>query len=532
MKQWLLSVKSNKVKYILVFCVVVQLLCTGLCLVNYAQVRKAGDRELSDYSDQLVEAISSDFQRNNTYLQTIMLTSSYRKMFLYSNMDWVNTVARLQETSALCNRQAYTEYYFFASDVSRDSFLEAVAVKIPFSQYRLIRHALLEACRGEVRNGEYRLMTLENGSRILYTLWKYDDYVCGCWITEETFLKTVFLLDTGMPYRLSLVSGSAGLTIPMVEADFSLSVHSLDRTRQLRSTVLALFQAILSLAVTVALADITNTVNRKLLMPARTLSNILEKYSAAPQRTGIAEGANALDDAVAVLERLGMQVDSLSLKLAESELEKQKLNLSFRTLQIRPHFLVNNLAMINGMAQVGELDKIQEMTVRLSDYYRYVLRDITDRVPLELEISHLRNLTEVTQQWNGNTIHAHYQVEDAVRQARIPVLLISTFVENSIKHAQNASGELDLEVVCRAHPERPDTLTIQIMDNGAGFGEDILSAMANHGRIAQTAGRRIGISNCVRRLELLYGDRAGITLSNRDTGGALVSILLPLEVTE
>lgn len=48
MKQWLLSVKSNKVKYILVFCVVVQLLCTGLCLVNYAQVRKAGDRELSD----------------------------------------------------------------------------------------------------------------------------------------------------------------------------------------------------------------------------------------------------------------------------------------------------------------------------------------------------------------------------------------------------------------------------------------------------------------------------------------------------
>lgn len=277
---------------------------------------------------------------------------------------------------------------------------------------------------------------------------------------------------------------------------------------------------------------ITNTVNRKLLMPARTLSDILEKYSAAPQSPGIAEGANALDDAAVVLERLGMQVESLSLKLAESELEKQKLNLSFRSLQIRPHFLVNNLAMINGMAQVGELDKIQEMTVRLSDYYRYVLRDITDRVPLELEISHLRNLTEVTQQWNGNTIHTCYQVENAVKRALIPVLLISTFVENSIKHAENTSGELGLEVVCRVHPERPDTLSIQIMDNGAGFTEDILSAMANHGQIAQTAGRRIGISNCVRRLELLYGDRAGITLSNRDTGGALVSILLPLEVTE
>lgn len=532
MKQWLLSVKSNKVKYILVFCVVVQLLCTGLCLVNYAQVRKAGDRELSDYSDQLVEAISSDLHRNNTFLETIMLSSSYRKMFLYSNMDWVNAVSRLQETSALCNRQAYTEFYFFASDASRGSFVEAVAVRIPFSQYRQIRYALLEACRGDVRNGVYQLLTLEDGSRILYTLWKYDDYVCGCWLPEETFLKTAYLLEAGTPYRLSLASGSAGLSIPRVEADFSLLVHSLDRTRQLRSTVMALFQAILSLAVTVALAVITNTVNRKLLMPARTLSDILEKYSAAPQSPGIAEGANALDDAAVVLERLGMQVESLSLKLAESELEKQKLNLSFRSLQIRPHFLVNNLAMINGMAQVGELDKIQEMTVRLSDYYRYVLRDITDRVPLELEISHLRNLTEVTQQWNGNTIHTCYQVENAVKRALIPVLLISTFVENSIKHAENTSGELGLEVVCRVHPERPDTLSIQIMDNGAGFTEDILSAMANHGQIAQTAGRRIGISNCVRRLELLYGDRAGITLSNRDTGGALISILLPLEVTE
>ena len=435
MKQWLLSVKSNKVKYILVFCVVVQLLCTGLCLVNYAQVRKAADRELSDYSDQLVEAISSDFQRNNTFLQTIMLTSSYRKMFLYSNMDWVNTVSRLQETSSLCNSQSCAEFYFFASDASRGSFLETVAVQIPFSQYRQIRHALLEVCRGDVRNGAYRLLTLEDGSRILYTLWKYDDFVCGCWITEEAFLKTAYLLDIGTPYRLSLVSGSTGLTIPMVEADFSLSVHSFDGIRQLRSTAMALFQAVLSLVVTVALTVITNTVNRKLLMPARTLSDILKKYSSASQSTGIAEGANALDDAAAVLERLGMQVDSLSLKLTESELEKQKLNLNFRSLQIRPHFLVNTLAMINGMAQVGELDKIQEMTVRLSDYYRYVLRDVTDRVPLELELTHLRNLTEVTQQWNGNTIHAGYQVEDAVKRALIPVLLISTFVENSFKYA-------------------------------------------------------------------------------------------------
>lgn len=533
MKKWFLSVKSNKVKYILLLCVAVQLLCTGLYLMNYLQTQKSAQRELSGYSTQLAESISKELQRNNTYLEATAFDKTYREMFGCSGMEWVNRVSQLQSMYALCNNQSGTDYYFFIVDVEKESFLEMVAVRMPFAEYRPVRAALMEICKNDDGNDQlYRLLTLEDGSRVIYTVWRYDGFACGCWISEKEFLRNAAIPDPKVMYDIVLETGADGTAIPMVKTDFRFSLHWIDSQRQMGTSIMALVQTILSLGMVVGLFVITNTVNQRLLLPVQNLTGILEKFSKATRPGNGARWSNAIDDAGEILERLGMQVDSLRLKLAESELEKQRLNLNFRSLQIRPHFLVNNLAMINGMAQVGELEKIKAVTVRLSNYYRYVLRDATDLVPLHLELTHLKNLFEVTQVCNGQTIQALFHVDEAVRDVQIPVLLISTFAENSIKYAQNASGELVVEVWCRTAQEAPGMLRIQILDNGAGFSPEVISVLESGVTLEQTGGRRIGINNCIRRLELLYGDRARISFSNRAVGGAMVEILLPMEVEQ
>ena len=59
-------------------------------------------------------------------------------------------------------------------------------------------------------------------------------------------------------------------------------------------------------------AYVTNSVNRKLLAPAHELTEILEKYNSDLRQDSRAQWATVIDDATAVLERLGMQVDSLN----------------------------------------------------------------------------------------------------------------------------------------------------------------------------------------------------------------------------
>lgn len=526
MKQWLLSVRSNSMRLVLSLCVAMQLLCTVLCLVTYSQTQQQTKQMLSDYSVQLTEAISSEFRRNNSYLSATVLDSQYRNLFQYSGMDWVNYVSQLQDMYNLCNSQSRFDYYFFTANSSTGQFLETVAVRTSFEKYRAIRTALIQTPANASENGIFRLLSLDDEKRIIYTIWRYGDFLCGCWVDEEVFLRNSLVQDLPVSFTVRIEPGHREDALNVAEADFSISLHPTATARQMRATAIALIQTVLSLTVVIILAYVTNSVNRKLLAPAHELTEILEKYNSDPRQDSRAQWATVIDDATAVLERLGMQVDSLNLKLGEAELEKQKLNLSFRSLQIRPHFLVNSLAMINGMARCGELDQIKAITVRLSDYYRYVLRDITDFVPMELELKHLKNLLDVTEQWNGNTIRSDFQIAPETCSARIPVLLISTFVENSIKHAQSPSGDLAIEVISDVHRGDPDTLCIQILDNGAGFPADFIAG----GGIESVDGQHIGISNCIRRLELLYGSKASIHLSNRPSGGASVTISLPWEV--
>lgn len=529
MRHWLRSLKSNKVKYILMVCVATQLLCTGMYLVNFIQVRRQAAKELASYSDQLAEAISKELLRNNTYLEATVFDNTYRQMFSYQNMEWVNCVSQLQSMYTLCNSQATSDYYFFTTDLETGDFFEAVTVRIPFEAYRDVRTQLLALC-AEGGDQVYRLLELSDGSRVIYTIWRYDNFACGCWIPESTFLRSASVIDSSVMYDLVLENGTDGAAIPLVQTDFTFTLRWVESGNQLSISLMTLAQTILSLGMVVGLSVITNMVNQRLLLPVQNLTGVLEKFSQTGRPADGAQWSNAIDDASEILNRLGMQVESLSLKLAEAELEKQKLNLSFRNLQIRPHFLVNNLAMINGMAQVGEVEKIKAVTVRLSNYYRYVLRDAAERVPLHLEITHLQNLFEVTQVCNGKAIHASFLVEESVKDSCIPVLLISTFAENCIKYAQNAFGEVELEIRCQPLPGAAGMLQIQICDNGAGFPPEVISALSCGAQLRQLPGHGVGIDNCIRRLELIYGERAQIIFSNRHIGGAMVEIRLPREV--
>jgi len=70
-----------------------------------------------------------------------------------------------------------------------------------------------------------------------------------------------------------------------------------------------------------------------------------------------------------------------------------------------------------------------------------------------------------------------------------------------------------------------EKLRIQIVDNGVGF-----RAAQDRSEKAQTRtqGSRTALKNCQERLNLHYGNSSDFKISDRDGGGCLIELLLPL----
>ena len=315
-----------------------------------------------------------------------------------------------------------------------------------------------------------------------------------------------------------------------VYADFCIQMQ-IDSDRDIMWVLL--FQVVQMLLLMIGMVILllsVSAVRKNLLEPIQNLTGILSKYSKNTTSYKDVNGAviNALDDTYDVLSQLSDQMEALSVRLYEAELEKRQLNINFRNLQIRPHFLVNNLTTIYDMAQLGQTDKIMNLTVALSNYYRYVLRDCMDMVPLWQELRHMDSIIRINQEWNGNSVHVEYSIAEDVRSILIPVLLVSTFLENSLKHAANSEDGLNITVLgaCRQEGEKP-FLFLRLRDDGGGYPQELLDYLQSGKLIPEVDGKHIGINNAIQRIRLIYGDAAKITLSNH-SDGAQVEIWIPM----
>jgi signal transduction histidine kinase len=83
------------------------------------------------------------------------------------------------------------------------------------------------------------------------------------------------------------------------------------------------------------------------------------------------------------------------------------------------------------------------------------------------------------------------------------------------------SGSSAMELSIAAHREN-GSLILQVSDAGSGLGEIDPSGVF---------GRGLGLSNIRDRLAHLYGDRQQFSISNRPSGGAEVTLRVPLHTS-
>lgn len=182
-------------------------------------------------------------------------------------------------------------------------------------------------------------------------------------------------------------------------------------------------------------------------------------------------------------------------------------------LQLNPHFLFNSLNSVRSLIS-EDPSRAQHMVTRLARLLRTTLQGgDTTTVPLRDELDTVRVYLELEAVRFEDRLRYRIDVPDALLPCPVPFLIVQLLVENGIKHgiARRPSGG---RVVVSAR--REDDLLCLRVENPGHLDPDVLT----HG---------VGMQNARERLQLLFGDRATLTLHNHGAATVRAEIRLPLD---
>jgi two-component system, sensor histidine kinase YesM len=223
------------------------------------------------------------------------------------------------------------------------------------------------------------------------------------------------------------------------------------------------------------------------------------------------------------------QIKQLKIDIYEEQINKQRAELQFLQVQIRPHFYLNAFNTVFSMAEMKDYKLIQEMVRYLADYLRYMYKGDFLQVPFVDELKHVQNFLQIHRIRSGVNLSCEIDTDQRLMDVRIPPLILLTFIENIVKHALNIYEPINVLIKATlVENENGKYVNIIIQDSGKGFSAEAIDKI-NHGNIEIEQGKSIGIWNVKQRVKLIYGDNASIKVSNSDNSGACVEIVLPLE---
>ena len=241
------------------------------------------------------------------------------------------------------------------------------------------------------------------------------------------------------------------------------------------------------------------------------IASLVIKISYKRQVAALAQAAQAVETA---------ESESLKRQVVEARMAAMQA-------QVEPHFLFNTLASIDHLIEVDpkRASQMQKNLIALLRASMPTMREANDggaglgkTRDLGRELAVIRPYLEILKVRMEERLATEIDVPEGLLSAEFPPMMVQTLVENAIKHGLEPKPEggrlsLKAEVV---HGK----LTVTVADTGLGFGR------------AATAGTGVGLANIRERLQLLYGPKASLTITENPGGGTRVTLAVPYKPIE
>jgi two-component system, LytTR family, sensor kinase len=159
--------------------------------------------------------------------------------------------------------------------------------------------------------------------------------------------------------------------------------------------------------------------------------------------------------------------------------------------QINPHFLFNSLNTIRSMVE-EDRPVARKMITELASFFRYSLSHDGATDTLENEIGAIKNYLEIQKIRFEQRLIVEYDIDDRLKNLKIPIFIILPLVENAVKFGfQTSKSPLNVKIYAKIN----GNLEISVF---------------NSGRIVEnsekTDGTNTGIENTRKRLALYFPD--------------------------
>jgi two-component system, sensor histidine kinase YesM len=274
------------------------------------------------------------------------------------------------------------------------------------------------------------------------------------------------------------------------------------------------------------------------LLMAKRLHRPIQKLSYVATQFGkgnhdvrfLPEGRDEINELGKTINYMLDEINGLIEKIEQEQKEKRAIELQALFAQIRPHFLINTLNSIKCSLFIHNdyehADKINALMSLLRAYMK-----IDELSTIECECKLLFHYIEIMRMRTEVNVELKVELEDQVKNIKIPKLLLQPFIENAIVHgfSEKSAGE----IVIRAK-QIDQWIFITINDNGKGMSENQLlkinKMVKSHSE--ETSYNRVGLMNTAKRLKLFYGSNGDIDLQLNENGGITIVVQFPIDINK
>lgn len=211
----------------------------------------------------------------------------------------------------------------------------------------------------------------------------------------------------------------------------------------------------------------------------------------------------------------------------KQKLMMQKAELKQLQSQINPHFLYNSFFILNSLAKVGDVERIEQFTKMLGEYFRFITRNGEDKVKLADEIKHSRMYTEIQKLRFSRRIHVRFdELPQDLENLRVPRLILQPIIENAYQHSLEKMAEEG--ELCITFEHDPDEARIIVEDNGNEISDADIAQLQERMAYPKPTEEITGMINIHRRIVLVYGEESGLVLSRSKLNGMKVTMRIRL----